>query len=108
MLPIRLSLCTPLSRAAKTRVQPGKTTCQALAYVGPRSPPRHRCPAGLRAWPARVPRREPVRWSMPSIDLNGDLGESYGLWRLAEDEALLAALTSVNLACGFHAGDPSA
>ncbi len=45
---------------------------------------------------------------MPSIDLNGDLGESYGRWRLAEDEALLAALTSVNLACGFHAGDPSA
>jgi 5-oxoprolinase (ATP-hydrolysing) subunit A len=45
---------------------------------------------------------------MASIDLNGDLGESFGRWRLDPDAALLAALTSVNLACGFHAGDPSA
>lgn len=44
---------------------------------------------------------------MRTIDLNGDLGESYGRWRLMEDEALLASLSSVNLACGFHAGDPS-
>lgn len=44
---------------------------------------------------------------MRSIDLNGDLGESYGRWRLMEDDALLASLSSVNLACGFHAGDPS-
>ncbi|MDF1524563.1 MAG: LamB/YcsF family protein, partial [Trueperaceae bacterium] len=44
---------------------------------------------------------------MPSIDLNGDLGESFGRWLLADDPVLLGALTSVNLACGFHAGDPS-
>jgi 5-oxoprolinase (ATP-hydrolysing) subunit A len=44
---------------------------------------------------------------MRAIDLNGDLGESFGRWRLGDDEAFLAALSSVNLACGFHAGDPS-
>jgi 5-oxoprolinase (ATP-hydrolysing) subunit A len=42
-----------------------------------------------------------------AIDLNGDLGESYGRWQLGDDPDLMAALTSVNLACGFHAGDPS-
>jgi 5-oxoprolinase (ATP-hydrolysing) subunit A len=41
------------------------------------------------------------------IDLNGDLGESYGRWQLVDDRALMASLSSVNLACGFHAGDPS-
>ncbi|MGH3272953.1 MAG: LamB/YcsF family protein [Streptosporangiaceae bacterium] len=40
------------------------------------------------------------------IDLNADLGESYGAWRLGEDEALLSIVTSANIACGFHAGDP--
>lgn len=44
---------------------------------------------------------------MPAIDLNGDLGESYGRWRLGEDDEFLPALSSVNLACGFHASDPS-
>jgi 5-oxoprolinase (ATP-hydrolysing) subunit A len=44
---------------------------------------------------------------MRAIDLNGDLGESYGRWRLGDDEALLRSLSSVNLACGFHASDPS-
>ena len=42
------------------------------------------------------------------IDLNGDLGESYGRWQVADESALVPTLTSVNLACGFHAGDPSA
>ncbi len=42
------------------------------------------------------------------MDLNGDLGESYGRWQVAEEANLVASLTSVNLACGFHAGDPSA
>jgi 5-oxoprolinase (ATP-hydrolysing) subunit A len=41
------------------------------------------------------------------IDLNGDLGESYGRWQIVDDRALMSSLTSVNLACGFHAGDPS-
>jgi len=40
------------------------------------------------------------------IDLNADLGESYGAWRLGDDEALLGIVTSANVACGFHAGDP--
>ena len=41
-----------------------------------------------------------------SIDLNADLGEGFGAWRLGDDEALLAIVTSANIACGFHAGDP--
>ncbi|WP_036331008.1 LamB/YcsF family protein [Microbispora sp. ATCC PTA-5024] len=40
------------------------------------------------------------------IDLNADLGEGYGIWRLGDDEALLDLVTSANVACGFHAGDP--
>lgn len=42
----------------------------------------------------------------PVIDLNADLGESFGAWRLGDDEALLSLVTSANIACGFHAGDP--
>ncbi len=41
-----------------------------------------------------------------SIDLNADLGESYGSWRMGDDAALLDIVTSANVACGFHAGDP--
>ncbi|GIH13296.1 LamB/YcsF family protein [Rugosimonospora africana] len=41
------------------------------------------------------------------MDLNADLGEGFGIWRLGEDDALLGVLTSANVACGFHAGDPS-
>jgi 5-oxoprolinase (ATP-hydrolysing) subunit A len=40
------------------------------------------------------------------IDLNADLGESFGAWRLGDDDALLTVVTSANIACGFHAGDP--
>jgi len=40
------------------------------------------------------------------MDLNADLGEGFGAWRLADDEALLDIVTSANVACGFHAGDP--
>ena len=42
----------------------------------------------------------------PSVDLNSDLGEGYGVWRLGDDEAMLKVVTSANIACGFHAGDP--
>jgi UPF0271 protein len=42
-----------------------------------------------------------------AIDLNADLGEGFGVWRLGDDEALLGVVTSANVACGFHAGDPS-
>ncbi|MFD9733742.1 LamB/YcsF family protein [Umezawaea sp. NPDC059074] len=41
------------------------------------------------------------------IDLNSDLGEGFGVWRLGDDTALLDVVTSANVACGFHAGDPS-
>ncbi|MBC9718526.1 LamB/YcsF family protein [Streptomyces sp. TRM66268-LWL] len=41
----------------------------------------------------------------PVIDLNADLGEGFGRWRLTEDEHLLSVVTSANVACGFHAGD---
>jgi UPF0271 protein len=41
------------------------------------------------------------------IDLNADVGESYGRWTLGDDDAVLAIVTSANVACGFHAGDPS-
>ncbi|OIJ65559.1 LamB/YcsF family protein [Streptomyces mangrovisoli] len=42
---------------------------------------------------------------MISIDLNADLGEGFGRWRLTDDEQLLSVVTSANVACGFHAGD---
>lgn len=41
------------------------------------------------------------------MDLNSDLGESFGRWTLGDDEAVLAVVTSANVACGFHAGDPT-
>ena len=44
---------------------------------------------------------------MREIDLNADLGEGFGPWRMGEDEALLDLLSSANVACGFHAGDPA-
>jgi UPF0271 protein len=44
---------------------------------------------------------------MPAIDLNSDVGESFGAWTLGDDEAMLRVVTSANVACGFHAGDPS-
>jgi len=40
------------------------------------------------------------------IDLNADAGESYGNWKLGRDEELFPLISSVNVACGFHAGDP--
>ena len=40
------------------------------------------------------------------IDLNSDLGESFGAWRVGDDEAMFAVVSSANVACGFHAGDP--
>ena len=42
-----------------------------------------------------------------TIDLNCDIGESYGAWRMGDDDALLDLVSSANIACGFHAGDPA-
>jgi len=44
---------------------------------------------------------------MSTVDLNSDLGESFGVWRMGDDEAMFPLVTSANLACGFHAGDPA-
>ena len=44
---------------------------------------------------------------MPTIDLNCDLGESFGAWTMGQDAAVLDCISSANIACGFHAGDPS-
>jgi len=44
---------------------------------------------------------------MTVVDLNADLGESFGRWTLGDDAAMLELVTSANVACGFHAGDPS-
>lgn len=41
-----------------------------------------------------------------TIDLNSDLGESFGQWRMGDDQAMLQIVSSANVACGFHAGDP--
>lgn len=41
-----------------------------------------------------------------TLDLNADLGESFGRWVLGDDETMLDVVTSANIACGFHAGDP--
>ncbi|MFC6049876.1 LamB/YcsF family protein, partial [Methylobacterium hispanicum] len=40
------------------------------------------------------------------IDLNSDLGEGFGPWRMGDDAAILDVVTSANVACGLHAGDP--
>lgn len=44
---------------------------------------------------------------MLKVDLNSDLGESFGSYKMGNDEAILEKVTSANIACGFHAGDPS-
>ncbi|KTR04270.1 hypothetical protein NS365_15430 [Aureimonas ureilytica] len=44
---------------------------------------------------------------MSAIDLNSDLGEGYGAWAMGDDAAMLSIVSSANIACGFHAGDPA-
>lgn len=56
----------------------------------------------------RADRREEHDMAAPrSIDINADAGESFGRWRLGNDEELFAHVTTVNIACGYHAGDPA-
>jgi UPF0271 protein len=43
----------------------------------------------------------------PTIDLNSDVGEGFGVYRLGDDARILKVVTSANIACGFHAGDPT-
>ncbi|WP_010310032.1 LamB/YcsF family protein [Saccharopolyspora spinosa] len=42
-----------------------------------------------------------------TLDLNSDLGESFGRWSLGDDVTMLGLVTSANVACGFHAGEPT-
>ncbi len=49
----------------------------------------------------------PVGMDPVAIDINSDVGESFGAWQMGLDERTLASVTSANIACGFHAGDPS-
>jgi 5-oxoprolinase (ATP-hydrolysing) subunit A len=44
---------------------------------------------------------------MKTIDIDCDLGESFGVYQIGEDEAVMPFITSANIACGFHAGDPA-
>jgi len=44
---------------------------------------------------------------LKTIDLNCDMGESYGAWRMGADAAIMPLISSANIACGFHAGDPA-
>src|SRR5690348_12048719 len=75
-------------RAVRVR---GCAACAARTRTRPRHPHgEHRRPAG----------------SMNRIDLNADLGESFGAWRMGDDAGVMPWITSANIACGFHAGDP--
>ena len=57
--------------------------------------------------PAQGLPTRPTLSSVTTIDLNSDVGESFGRWVLGDDAAMLTLVTSANVACGFHAGDPS-
>ena len=51
--------------------------------------------------------RPRLRAVSATLDLNADLAEGFGIWSLTDDDALLDVVTSANVACGFHAGDPA-
>src|SRR5437016_14543806 len=69
----------------------------------PRADERHRCRNQAER---RHPPSLPGSMRMPTIDLNSDLAEGYGAYRCGDDDAMLSIVTSANVACGFHAGDP--
>ena len=73
-----MSPCRPRPGDMSTDRTPGRARCQTAPVVSDRR-----------------------------IDLNADLGEGFGVWRLGDDDALLGIVSSANVACGFHAGDPS-
>jgi UPF0271 protein len=64
--------------------------------------------AGSRKREAGSWKPEAGSWKLelPRIDLNADLGESFGRWTLGNDAGLMESITSANIACGYHAGDP--
>ena len=107
-------------RSRSTRSSAGDRPC-GTSEVARRTtravPAAGRCPTSARPHapvtpsgcsPRRVRRtRQLPEAPLPAVDLNADLGESYGTWVLGDDAALLPLVTSANVACGFHAGDPS-
>ena len=42
-----------------------------------------------------------------AVDLNSDSGEAFGSWSMGDDETMMGIVSSANIACGYHAGDPS-
>ncbi len=46
-------------------------------------------------------------WKVKAVDLNCDMGESYGAWKMGDDAAVMPFISSANIACGFHGGDPA-
>ncbi|WP_231861163.1 MULTISPECIES: 5-oxoprolinase subunit PxpA [Frankia] len=77
---------------------PRDRTPLAVGVAGAATAPATEMPSGGRPAPGSEGR---------VLDLNADLGEGFGIWRLTDDEALLGLVTSANVACGFHAGDPA-
>ncbi len=62
--------------------------------------------SGSRADPPGAPSVAPPAGAAATVDLNSDVGESFGRWELGDDAAMMTSITSANVACGFHAGDP--
>jgi len=87
----------PTSGAAKTSIGPASGRGRSRV-----SPVR---PAGGGPSTPVVPLRSYHR--AVRIDLNADVGESFGAWTLGEDATLIPIVSSINVACGFHAGDPA-
>ena len=63
--------------------------------------------SGRRDIPCIHPRARTIAGAMTVIDINIDAGESYGAWTMGDDAGTFPYATSVNLACGFHGGDPA-
>src|SRR5512141_1222402 len=88
----------------KFSCRPGSSshTSRFTLHVPP-GPTRRSAPTVVPRSPFRIPRSQepPMR-----IDLNSDLGESFGAYHLGDDAAIIPLVSSANIACGFHAGDP--
>src|SRR4051812_21512325 len=84
----------------------GQMTTHILGLTARRESSVNVLPIGWQGLPPPFPAALEVWSAMPKIDLVADLGESFGAWTMGADEAILDLLTSANVACGFHAGDP--
>src|SRR5215203_1261287 len=89
--------CRSCASALFLTSRPGRSWSSTVG----RSPVR--CANSFRRTAGR--RQHRPRLAFVTVDLNADLGESFGVWRLGDDGAMLDVVTSANVACGFHAGD---